>query len=162
MFRYSINNLKHDGHDVVAVIRPKDVLEQLCVNAGLPVIKVKDRPKKWGLLGLGFSLIGKTMEVARLVRKDKPDILIGSDGVLAIVGRLIHRPAFECYEDDAEAIALYARMFFPLYTGLILNVLISQRMSLQLLFRPFILCCIYLPILSFPDISRFVFPLEFL
>lgn len=119
MFRYSINNLKHDGHDVVAVIRPKDVLEQLCVNAGLPVIKVKDRPKKWGLLGLGFSLIGKTMEVARLVRKDKPDILIGSDGVLAIVGRLIHRPAFECYEDDAEAIALYARMFFPLYTGLI-------------------------------------------
>jgi hypothetical protein len=50
----------------------------------------------------------------------------------------------------------------PLYTWLVLNVLISQRMSLQLLFRPFTVCCIYLPILSFPGISRFAFPLEFL
>ena len=119
MFRYTIDNLKRDGHKVVIVIRPKDVLEQLCIDAGMEFYKVKNRPKKWGMFGLAIFLIEKIFEVLRIARKEKPDMLVGSDGVLAVVGKLIRRPAFECYEDDAEAIALYARMFFPLYTGVI-------------------------------------------
>ena len=119
MFRYTIDNLNKDGHKVVIVIRPKDVLEQLCINAGMEFYKVKDRPKKWGMFGLAIFLIEKIFEVLRIARKEKPDILIGSDGVLAVVGKLIRKPAFECYEDDAEAIALYAKMFFPIYTGVI-------------------------------------------
>ena len=50
MFRYTIDNLQRDGHQVVVVIRPKDVLETLCKNAGMPYYKVKDRPKKWGMV----------------------------------------------------------------------------------------------------------------
>lgn len=119
MFRYTIDNLQKDGHQVVNVIRPKDVLEQLCIDANLPFYKVKDRPKKWGMFGLAIFLIEKIIEVFKIARKEKPDILIGSDGVLAVVGKLLHIPAFECYEDDGEAIALYAKMFFPIYTGLI-------------------------------------------
>ena len=119
MFRYTIENLKRDGHEVVVVIRPKDVLEALCDNAGMKCYKVKNRPKKWGLIGLGLSLVGKTFEVIRIVRKEKPDLLVGSDGVLAIVGKITGKPSFECSEDDAEAIALYAKMFFPFYTGII-------------------------------------------
>ena len=119
MFRYTIDNLQNDGHQVVIVIRPKDVLEQLCKNAGMPFYKVKNRPKKWGMFGLGLFLIEKIFEVWKIARKEKPDLLVGSDGVLAVVGKLIRKPSFECYEDDAEAIALYAKMFFPLYTGLV-------------------------------------------
>lgn len=119
MFRYTIENLQKDGHQVVNVIRPKDVLEQLCIDANLPFYKVKDRPKKWGMLGLAIFLIEKIIEVLHIARKEKPDMLVGSDGVLAVVGKLLRIPAFECYEDDGEAIALYAKMFFPIYTGLI-------------------------------------------
>lgn len=119
MFKYTIDNLKRDGHKVVIVIRPKDVLEQLCIDAGMDFYKVKNRPKKWGMFGLAIFLIEKIFEVLHIARKEKPDILIGSDGVLAVVGKLIRKPAFECYEDDAEAIALYAKMFFPIYTGVI-------------------------------------------
>lgn len=119
MFRYTMDNLKRDGHEVVAVIRPKDVLESLCENAGLSFYKVKDRPKRWGLVGLGISLVGKTFETWKIARKEHPDMLVGSDGVLAYVGKLIRKPSFECSEDDAEAIALYAKMFFPIYTGII-------------------------------------------
>ena len=117
MFRYTIENLQKDGHQVVNVIRPKDVLEQLCIDANLPFYKVKDRPKKWGLFGLAIFLIEKIIEVLHIARKEKPDMLVGSDGVLAVVGKLLRIPAFECYEDDAEAIALYAKMFFPMFTG---------------------------------------------
>ena len=119
MFRYTIDNLKRDGHKVVIVIRPKDVLEQLCIDAGMEFYKVKNRPKKWGMFGLAIFLIEKIFEVLYIARKEKPDMLVGSDGVLAVVGKLIRKPAFEMYEDDAEAIALYARMFFPLYTGVV-------------------------------------------
>ena len=119
MFRYTIENLQKDGHQVVNVIRPKDVLEQLCIDANLPFYKVKDRPKKWGMFGLAIFLIEKIIEVFKIARKEKPDMLVGSDGVLAVVGKLLRIPAFECYEDDGEAIALYAKMFFPIYTGLI-------------------------------------------
>lgn len=119
MFRYTIYNLKRSGNEVVVVIRPKDVLEQLLINDGMPFVKVKDRPKKWGMLGLGLFLVEKVFEVWKICRKEKPDMLVGSDGVLAVVGKLIRKPSFECYEDDAEAIALYARMFFPLYSGLV-------------------------------------------
>ena len=119
MFRYTIENLQKDGHQVVNVIRPKDVLEQLCIDANLPFYKVKDRPKKLGMFGLAIFLIEKIIEVLHIARKEKPDMLVGSDGVLAVVGKLLRIPAFECYEDDGEAIALYAKMFFPIYTGLI-------------------------------------------
>lgn len=119
MFRHTIDNLQKDGHQVVNVIRPKDVLEQLCIDANMPYYKVKNRPKKWGMIGLGLALIEKIIEVFRLARKEKPDLLIGSDGVLAVVGKLLRIPAFECYEDDAEAIALYAKLFFPIFTGVI-------------------------------------------
>ena len=103
MFRYTIKNLEQDGHKVVNVIRPKDVLERLCIDAKMPFYKVKDRPKKWGMFGLALSLIEKTFEVLKIVRKEKPDILIGSDGVLALVGKLLNIPSFECYKAIASA-----------------------------------------------------------
>jgi predicted glycosyltransferase len=71
------------------------------------------------MFGLAIFLIEKIIEVLHIARKEKPDMLVGSDGVLAVVGKLLRIPAFECYEDDGEAIALYAKMFFPIYTGLI-------------------------------------------
>lgn len=119
MFKHTMNNLQRDGHEIVAVIRPKDVLEQLCIDYGLDFYKTKDRPKKWGLFGLGLSLIDKVAKVMKIVNKTKPDLLIGSDGVLAIVGKLKGIPALECFEDDAKAVKMYSFMFFPLYSHLL-------------------------------------------
>ena len=118
MYRYVIQQLELDGHEVVVVIRPKDVLIQLCDNAGLKYIRVKDRPKKWGMFGLAFSLIEKTFEICRIIHQTHPDILVASDGVIAWAGRLFGIPAFESSEDDAEAISLYARLYYPFYTGI--------------------------------------------
>jgi len=119
MFKHTISNLQGKGHEIVAVIRPKDILEQLCLDYGMEFIKTKNRPKRFGMLGLAFSLIGKTIEVWKIVSKTKPELLIGSDGVLAHIGFLRGIPSFECYEDDAQAIKLYALMFFPFYTKVI-------------------------------------------
>lgn len=119
MFRYTIQNLQQHGHEVVNVIRPKDVLEQLCIDANMLYYKVKDRPKKWGMIGLGLSLIEKVIDVTKIVRKEKPDLLVGSDGVLAYAGKLCKVPSFEFFEDDYSIIKLYAKMFFPFYSHVV-------------------------------------------
>lgn len=119
MFRYMMENLIKDGHEVVPVIRPKDMLEQLCIDAGLKFYKVKDRPKKGGIIGLGLFLIEKVFEVTKITKKEKPDMLIGSDGVVAYAGVLTHRTALEFFEDDYEVITLYMKMFFPFYNHVI-------------------------------------------
>lgn len=119
MFRNTMEQLKKDGHEIVAVVRPKDMLEQLCIDAGLQFYKVKNRPKKWGMFGLAIFLIEKTIEVLRIARKEKPDLLVGSDGVLAYVGTLLRIPSFEFFEDDYSVIKLYAKMFFPFYSHVV-------------------------------------------
>ena len=120
MFRNTINQLQEHGHDVVLIIRPKDVLEQLCINAQMPYIKVKERPSKGGLFGLGMSLIEKTISVIKIIKREKPDLLIGPDGALAYASKLCSIPSIGFTEDDYSIIQLYAKMFFPFFTKLMI------------------------------------------
>lgn len=119
MFKYSMKELEKRGHTIIPVIRPKDVLEQLCIDYKLDFIKIKNRPKRFGLFGLGVALIDKDFQLLKIVNKYKPDLLIGSDGTLARVGALKGIPSFEFSEDDAEAIKLYAITSFPFYTNIV-------------------------------------------
>ena len=119
LFRNAIDTLKAHGHQVVVVIRPKDVLEQLCINAGLDYIKIKERSRDTGKIGLALSLVQKTGAVMRIVRKTKPDLMIGCDGAIAYAGKLAGIPSFDCDEDDAEATPLFAKLFYPFFTGII-------------------------------------------
>ena len=94
MFKYSIQELKKHGHEVTVVIRPKDVLEQLCIESNLNYIKIKDRPKNGGLLKLAQSLFEKDIQIHKIVKKIKPDLLLGSDGSIARAGISFHIPSF--------------------------------------------------------------------
>ena len=125
LFKQTMDALKADGLRVITVIRPKDVLEQLCINTGTEYIKIKERSRTVGKVGLALSLLQKTAEVCRIVRREKPDFMIGSDGVIAYAGKLFGIPAFDCDEDDAEATPLFAKMFYPFFTGIIAPTICS-------------------------------------
>ena len=119
MFKHSMRELQEKGHAVITVIRPKDVLEKLCIDSNISFIKIKDRPNRFGMLGLAWSLFMKDLQILRIVNSEKPDQLVGSDGSLARVGFLKRIPSFEYSEDDAEAIKLYAVLSFPFYTNIV-------------------------------------------
>ena len=125
LFRNTIDTLKAHGDRVVVVIRPKDVLEQLCVNAGMEYVKIKERSRNTGKVGLALSLIQKTIAVMRIVRQTKPGFLIGCDGAIAYAGKLAGIPSFDCDEDDAEATPLFAKLFYPFFTGVIAPTICS-------------------------------------
>lgn len=125
LFKRTIDSLKTDGHEVVTVIRPKDVLEQLCINSGTQFIKIKERSRTLGKVGLAVSIFQKTSEICKIVRKEKPDFMIGSDGVIAYAGKLFGIPSFDCDEDDAEATPLFAKLYYPFFTGIIAPTICS-------------------------------------
>lgn len=125
LFRNTIETLKTHGHKVVVVIRPKDVLEQLCVNAGMEYYKIKERSRTAGKFGLALSLIQKTGAVMKIVMRTKPGFLIGCDGAIAYAGKLAGIPSFDCDEDDAEATPLFAKLFYPFFTGVIAPTICS-------------------------------------
>ena len=55
-------------------------------------------------------------------------MLIGSDGVMAYLGKWFHVPSFEFFDDDYGIIKLYAWSFFPFYSDLVCpNVTDSGR-----------------------------------
>lgn len=119
MFRWVISNLTNDGHDVVIVIRPKDIVEQLCIESGLKYYKVGERPSTSNKIDLAKALFKRSLDINKIVKKEKPDLLIGSDGVLAYVGTLNNIPSFEFFDDDYSVIKLYANIYFPFYSGLV-------------------------------------------
>ena len=125
LFIRTIEALKRKGWTVIVIIRPKDVLEQLSINSGIEFVKVTERSRTVGKFGLAMSLVRKTREVLRIVRRTKPDFLIGSEGALSYVGKLTGTPAFDCDEDDAEATPLFAKMFYPFFTGIITPTICS-------------------------------------
>ena len=119
MFKHTIHALKEKGNKVIVVIRPKDVLEQLCINDGLSYYSIGKRPDKGGKLIRAAVVVQRFFAIARVVRKEKPCMLIGSDGVMAYLGTLFHIPSFEFFDDDYGIIKLYAWSFFPFYTDLV-------------------------------------------
>ena len=119
LFKNLIARLKNEGAQVVVVVRPKDIVKELCNEAGIEYYCVKERPKSGNKLTLLRATLGRTMEINHIVRREKPDMLLGSDGVLAYVGRFNHIPSFEFFDDDYPIIKLYAWAYFPFYTDLV-------------------------------------------
>lgn len=120
MFRNVVDKLQIHNHQVVIVIRPKDILEQLCIEAKVPFYKIKERSQKWGKLGLIYAFFYKIFAVLKIVRCEKPNLLVGCDGTIAYVGRILGLPSIGFTEDDYNIIKLYADIFFPMYNKVVI------------------------------------------
>lgn len=119
MFKQTIHALSDEGNRIIVVVRPKDVLEQLCINEGLPYVKVGEPSAGKGKVAKALEVVHRFRAIAKIVRKEKPCMLIGSDGVMAYLGTWFHIPSFEFFDDDYSIIKLYAWAFFPFYSDLV-------------------------------------------
>lgn len=119
MFRNTMRELQEKGHKVIVAIRPKDVLEQLCINEGIEYQSIGERPDKGGRLSRAAVVVQRFFAIAKIVRKEKPCMLIGSDGLMAYLGTAFRTPSFEFFDDDYGVIKLYAWAFFPFYSDLV-------------------------------------------
>lgn len=108
LFYHPIQNWLKRGHRVTLTASQKDVTIQLLEHYGLPYHLVGVR--RAGIFNLVFLLIMRTLRIARLALRDRPDIFISvCSPTAAVASKLVGRPhvVFDDSEFGTEQIALY-------------------------------------------------------
>jgi len=116
LFKETIKNLQARSVKVVIVIKSKDVLEKLLADSKLPYLNISDANNK----GSAYKNFAKRLyNLAKIIRANKPSLLIGSAAELTILGKIFHIPSYIFFEDDFEAVKKFAKIAGPLATKLI-------------------------------------------
>jgi len=111
-----IKKLSEKGFRVVLVARGKDVLFELL--EGLPYEIVYLNPRKGkNKISLIKTILHREIILFRLALKYKPKMLIGTDIVIAHIGKLLGIPSVILNEDDAKEVPFLAKYGFKYATA---------------------------------------------
>ncbi len=112
-FKYIIKGLNSLNEEVQVLIKSKDVLEDLIKHDQIEYINILPEGRKSSTLGIVFGVIKRDFRLFKIVKKHKPDVMIGSDPSLSHVGKLLGIPNLIVAEDDAHVIPKLARITYP-------------------------------------------------
>lgn len=120
LFKNLVRDFKAKGHEVLIVIKTKDILEELCRSENWDYVNVLPEYRKNNLLGFAGSYLKKYRRISKLIRKLKPDLLLGSEPSLTHLGKWFRIPSFVFSEDDVHIIPQFAKIAYP-YADVILS-----------------------------------------
>lgn len=103
-------NLMNDGHQVLVVIKSKDILEDLLKEAGLPYVNVNEHAHRGNKAGMLWDMLVRELRIVRLCRKHKIDLLMGSTPEVAHVGWLLRKYRVNIGEDDAYIVPAFEKI----------------------------------------------------
>ena len=115
----TVARLKNNGHEVLILIKTKDILEDLLKEDGMDYVNIQSQLRGKGKMAILKASFQRTREVLRRARSFKADVLIGTDSSVAQAAHLLRKPAITVLEDDYEVIRNLAKLTFP-YTDCIL------------------------------------------
>lgn len=118
-FKNAIRILKTDGHDVLILIKTKDILEQLLQEEGLEYRNIQIKNRKKTLIHILLACISRTYKVTKLAKRYKADILLGTDASVAQAAFLLKKKCITTLEDDYEVIKKLCKLTYP-FTNTIL------------------------------------------
>jgi hypothetical protein len=116
--KHSVRILSEKGHSIKVVARGKDVLFDLLDCEDWDVEKLPERKTK-GKLGLAANIAVRELKMLRLVQRYKPQLMAGTDLVIAHISRLTGIPSVIINEDDSAAVPLMAKYAFPFCTAIL-------------------------------------------
>jgi len=101
-------DLISQGHKVLMVARDKDVLFRLLEDQPFEVVYLPPRKgnSKMALVG---TILSREVKMTRIAVKFKPDILIGTDIVIAHVAKLLGKKSIVLNEDDVWEIPFFTK-----------------------------------------------------
>lgn len=124
LLKHTILSFNVKKIEVVVVIKSKDILEELLKSNGIPYVNIYKYEKKGRhrLLVFFQSIIGliiRDFKLARIVLKEKPSYLVGTDWSIIHVGFLFGIPSIVLNEDDTNATP-ENKYFYPLAKTLLI------------------------------------------
>lgn len=118
MLKYPAKQWQEKGHQVLFVIKKKDILERLLQDAGFSYTVIRE-DRKNNLMGMAHSVLEMERKMCTFLRKNQLDILVGT--TLSFVSRVIMRtPVVVMCEDDAAVVPFFAKLSYP-WASAILN-----------------------------------------
>jgi predicted glycosyltransferase len=116
--------LINSGYIVKYVIKEKDVLEKLLISENVDYIKIGEKRNRsanvFSVIANGMiELIIQDFNLFKLVKKWKPDLMIGTDIAITHIGLLLGIPSFVFNEDDYEINKLFCKSSYPFATRII-------------------------------------------
>lgn len=112
-FKNVARNLMNDGHQVLVVIKSKDILEDLLKEAGLPYVNVNEHAHRGSKAGMVWDMLVREWRIISLCRKHKIDLLMGSTPEVAHVGWLLRKHRVNIGEDDAYIVPAFGKVAGP-------------------------------------------------
>ena len=122
LYKNVAHGLIANGHEVLFVIKSKDILETLLVDAGLPYVNINQHAHRGSKLGILWDMIVRDWRLVQLCRKHKIDLLTGSTPEVAQVGWLLRKRVVNTTEDDAAVIGAVVKAMQPFMKCLVTPV----------------------------------------
>jgi len=119
IYKNVIPQLKNKGHSVEILIKKKDVLEHLLINANYSYHNIYNEDRKNSKIFMVWTMVKRFWRITTFCLKYKPDILIGTSVENSYVGKLLNIPVININEDDAEVVPLYAKYSYPMATEIL-------------------------------------------
>lgn len=118
-FKYTIKALQERNHHVLILLKTKDVLEPLVKQSGLSYINIQKKSRKTTLFSITFAYFQRTWRIFCIAKKEKLELLIGTDAAVAQAAKLLSKPALTTLEDDVEIVSRLAKLTYPFTTHII-------------------------------------------
>lgn len=113
LFRNTIHSLESLGCKVLVLIKKKDILEELISKSGFEYININPEGRTDNKIGIITSLLKREWEFFKVVRKFKPEIMVGTSAEITHIGKLMNIPSIVVNEDDAEVVPMFAKVAYP-------------------------------------------------
>jgi len=112
----TLRELKKKNVELHVLIKSKDVLESLVISEGIEFTNVLKGVRKDTTLGIISGVLKRDWRLFNYVRKNRVDLMVGTDPALAHVGKLMRIPVITTLEDDIEVIPKLAKITYPFTT----------------------------------------------
>jgi len=119
LFKYVIKKLELNNHRVTIIIKKKDVLEKLLIEAGFNYSNYLPEGQKNSKSGMITSIIKRELKMLIHCQDIRYDLMIGTSTEVTHMGKMLGIKSICVNEDDADAIPLFAKYSYPFATEIL-------------------------------------------
>lgn len=113
LYKKVAQNLTDRGHKVFVLIKKKDILEELLINAGIPYVNILPEGRKDTKVGILLGMLKRFSRILVFSKQHKIDLLTGSTPEVAQVARLTGKRSIVTAEDDASVVPTFVKVTAP-------------------------------------------------
>jgi uncharacterized protein len=111
--RATIKNLIENKHDVIILIKTKDVLEDILKRDHTNYINILPTERGFSKLSIIISLFKRIIKMFPIIVKTRPNLLVGGDASIAWLGKIMLINRIIVGEDDYDTIRALASITYP-------------------------------------------------